>query len=74
MKYEIISDIKLDVLEENNSLNFICPKNSEGVIHLLLEHESNFNLIIEENAHWTINVEYFDGNIIVPNDFDVIEL
>lgn len=73
MKYEIISDIKLDVLEENNSLNFICPKNSEGVIHLLLEHESNFNLIIEENAHWTINVEYFDGNIASKNNIEIKE-
>ena len=73
MKYEIISDIKLDVLEENNSLNFIFPKNSEGVIHLLLEHESNFNLIIEENAHWTINVEYFDGNIASKNNIEIKE-
>jgi len=73
MKYEIISDIKLDVLEENNSLNFICPKNSEGVIHLLLEQESNFNLIIEENAHWTINVEYFDGNIASKNNIEIKE-
>ena len=71
MKYEIISDIKLDVLKENNSLNFICPKNSEGVIHILLEHESNFKLIVEENAHWTVNVEYLNGTIKSKNEIDI---
>ena len=73
MKYEIISNIKLEVLEENNSLNFICPKNSEGVIHILLEQESNFKLIVNENAHWTINVEYPNGLIKSKNEIEVKE-
>ena len=73
MKYEIISDIKLEVLEENDSLNFICPKNSEGVIHILLEQESNFKLVVNENAHWTINVEYPNGLIKSENKIEIKE-
>lgn len=73
MKYDIISDIKINIIEENELLKFICPRNSEGTIHFLLEEVSNFNIIFEENSHWTINIEYPNGLIKSNNYIEIKE-
>ena len=63
MKYEIKSETKLEILKLNGSNVFKCPRNSEGTIHLIIDDESSYEIEVNENAHWTINIEYLNGNI-----------
>ena len=75
MDYEIKSKVepKVEFLPLENLTKITCPKNSEGTIHLVVDIEYNFHLVIEENAHWTINVEYEKGLIIANNTIEVKE-
>ena len=75
MDFEIKSKVepKVEFLPLENLTKITCPKNSEGTIHLVVDIEYSFHLIIEENAHWTINVEYEKGLIISNNTVEVKE-
>ena len=75
MDYEIKSkgEPKVEFLPLENLTKITCPKNSEGTIHLVVDIEYSFHLVIEENAHWTINVEYEKGLIIANNTIEVKE-
>ena len=73
MKYIVTSNINLEAITNNNSLSFTCPRNSEGSIQFLIENETNISIIVEENAHWTINVEYLKGFIKSKNKIEIKE-
>lgn len=73
MKYEIKTTSKLETIEENGLVVFKCPINSEGTIHFLLDNEASYKIEVNENAHWTINVEYVDENINAKFDIEVKE-
>ena len=73
MDYEIKSKVepKVEFLPLENLTKITCPKNSEGTIHLVVDIEYSFHLLVEENAHWTINVEYERGLIITNNTIEI---
>ena len=73
MTFEVSSNSQLNILEVENVTKIICPRNSEGTIHFVVDNESSFELIIEENAHWTINVEYPNGTIGSKNNIEIKE-
>ena len=52
MDFEIKSKVepKVEFLPLENLTKITCPKNSEGTIHLVVDIEYSFHLIIEENA------------------------
>ena len=64
---------KIEFLPIENLTKITCPRNSEGTINISLDIEYNFHLVVEENAHWTINVEYVNGLIISNNKIEVKE-
>lgn len=64
---------KIEFLPIENLTRITCPRNSEGTINISLDIEYSFHLVIEENAHWTINVEYVNGLIISNNKIEVKE-
>ena len=64
---------KIEFLPIENLTKITCPRNSEGTINISLDIEYSFQLVIEENAHWTINVEYVNGLIISNNKIEVKE-
>ena len=64
---------KIEFLPIENLTKITCPRNSEGTINISLDIEYSFHLVIEENAHWTINVEYVNGLIISNNKIEVKE-
>ena len=75
MKFDVVSNdnSQLYILNNENLVKIICPKNSEGTIHFVVDSESSFDLVIEENAHWTINVEYPNGTISSKNIVEIKE-
>ena len=73
MKYEIQSTFEVEIKKDDELVVFKCPRNSSGTIHFLLNANQSFNLILLENAHWTINVEYLDGAIIEKNYIEISE-
>ena len=75
MKYEIQSTIEpiIDFNPLSKQTKIKCPKNSEGVINIQIEDDSNFELLVLENAHWTINVEYPNGYINSNNTIEIEE-
>ena len=75
MKFDVVSNdnSQLNILNNENLVKIICPKNSEGTIHFVVDSESSFDLVIEENAHWTINVEYPNGTISSKNIVEIKE-
>ncbi len=73
MKFEVVSKINLNIIEENELLVFDLPKNSEGIIHFTVNDISSFKIIVQENAHWTINVEYLVNKIKGNNQIFVKE-
>ena len=64
---------KIEFLPIENLTKITCPRNSEGTINISLDIEYSFHLVIEENAHWIINVEYVNGLIISNNKIEVKE-
>ena len=64
---------KIEFLPIENLTKITCPRNSEGTINISLDIEYSFHLVVEENAHWTINVEYVNGLIISNNKIEVKE-
>ena len=64
---------KVEFLPEENLTNITCPRNSEGTINVVVDIEYNLHLLIEENAHWTINIEYVNGLIKSNNIIEVKE-
>ena len=64
---------KIEFLPIENLTRITCPRNSEGTINISLDIEYSFHLVVEENAHWTINVEYVKGLIISNNKIEVKE-
>ena len=64
---------KIEFLPIENLTKITCPRNSEGTINIVVDIEYNLHLLIEENAHWTINVEYVNGLIISNNKIEVKE-
>ena len=64
---------KIEFLPIENLTRITCPRNSEGTINISLDIEYSFHLVIEENAHWIINVEYVNGLIISNNKIEVKE-
>ena len=64
---------KIEFLPIENLTRITCPRNSEGTINISLDIEYSFHLVVEENAHWTINVEYVNGLIISNNKIEVKE-
>ena len=73
MNYEIKTTSKLDVIEESGLVIFKCPINSEGTIHFLVDNETSYKIEVNENAHWTINVEYINENINSKFDIEIKE-
>ena len=64
---------KIEFLPIENLTKITCPRNSEGTINVVVDIEYNLHLLIEENAHWTINVEYPKGYIKSNNNIDINE-
>ena len=64
---------KIEFLPIENLTRITCPRNSEGTINISLDIEYSFHLVVEENAHWIINVEYVNGLIISNNKIEVKE-
>ena len=75
MDFIVKSEIepKVEFLPEENLTNITCPRNSEGTINIVVDIEYNLHLLIEENAHWTINIEYVNGLIKSNNIIEVKE-
>lgn len=73
MNYEIKSTFEVEITKDNGSTVFRCPRNSEGTIHFLLNANASFKLYLLENSHWTINVEYLNGDIIENNYIEINE-
>ena len=64
---------KIEFLPIENLTRITWQRNSEGTINISLDIEYSFHLVIEENAHWIINVEYVNGLIISNNKIEVKE-
>ena len=64
---------KIEFLPIENLTRITWQRNSEGTINISLDIEYSFHLVVEENAHWTINVEYVNGLIISNNKIEVKE-
>ena len=49
MKFDVVSNdnSQLYILNNENLVKIICPKNSEGTIHFVVDSESSFDLVIE---------------------------
>lgn len=75
MKYEIksINEPIVEVVPLNKLIKFICPKNTEGIINIQIIDDSSFELLVLENSHWTINVEYPNGYINSNNTIEIQE-
>ena len=60
MKFDVVSNdnSQLNILNNENLVKIICPKNSEGTIHFVVDSESSFDLVIEENALETIAMHF----------------
>ena len=75
MKYEIksINEPIVEIVPLNKLIKFICPKNTEGIINIQIIDDSSFELLVLENSHWTINVEYPNGYINSNNTIEIQE-
>ena len=75
MKYEIksINQPIVEIVPLNKLIKFICPKNTEGIINIQIIDDSSFELLVLENSHWTINVEYPNGYINSNNTIEIQE-
>ena len=75
MKYEIksINEIAIEFDPINNKTKFECPRNTDGVINIQIDDTSSFELVVLDNAHWTINVEYPNGYINSTNLIEIKE-